>query len=162
LPENRYKKSIEVRRALLDFVRLSKELVGTMEDQAVRVRVYVDEDAKSLGELLAAHMETDDTWPPRHARIQHNLTDWLADSSRLGRWVALLNSSVVGHVGVDSVAEGNKADHWMRELDLPRSRLAEIGRLVVHPEKLRSRLSELLTRRAALAQAQSPNAHISD
>jgi GNAT superfamily N-acetyltransferase len=100
-------------------------------------------------------MQTDSTWPPRYARDENLLNEWLGDRSRLGRWVAIEGDGqragdlirIVGHVGVDIVPEGNKADVWQTELGCDRLQLAEIGRLVVHPDRRRGGLSERLTRR---------------
>lgn len=126
-----------------------------MDQPAARVRPYAASDEPGIRELLIAHMQTDTTWPPRYARDRSLLNEWLGDRSRLGRWVAIEGDEqksgdlirIVGHVGVDFVPEGNKADAWQSELGCERQQLAEIGRLVVHPDRRRGGLSEQLTRR---------------
>lgn len=118
-----------------------------MDDRSVTVRAFRAGDEIGVRALLQAHMQSDETWPPPYARASGDLDQWLAGRSRLGRWVALEGDVIVGHVGVDGVEPGAKADRWQTELACPRERLAEIGRLVVHPAKRRTRVSERLTRR---------------
>jgi hypothetical protein len=126
-----------------------------MSNDSVRVRPFVAGDQAGIHSLVVAHMQTDSTWPPQYARAHEDLNQWLGDRSRLGRWVAIEGDAqalgqpgrVIGHVGVDLVPESNKADIWASVLSCDRERLAEIGRLVVHPMRRRDGVSELLTRR---------------
>lgn len=116
-----------------------------MEDD-IDVRALLPGDAGSVRALMSAQIEDDTVWPPTYAR-DGDLDAWLADRAALGRWVAVRNGSVIAHVGADLVAPGPKAEVWTAELDCARDRLAEIGRLVVHPEARRLGVSERVTRR---------------
>jgi predicted N-acetyltransferase YhbS len=118
-----------------------------MTEQLIEVREFLAADEPGVAALLAAHMQSDQTWPPRYARESGALSQWLAASARLGRWVATQGDAVIGHVGVSPVQPGEKAGLWQAAVGCPLERLAEIGRLVVHPARRRAGVSELLTRR---------------
>jgi len=65
----------------------------------------------------------------------------------MGRWVALNKSQqIIGHVGVTRVVDDEKAVVWKKALDYPLSRLAEIGRLLIHPDYRKAGVSTQLTR----------------
>ena len=111
-----------------------------------RYRPEVNEGVLSL---ILTHMQQDEHWPPAHARARDDLSEWLDARSDVGRWVATAQAcgQVIGHVGVSTVPVGDKADIWAEYLSCSVNRLAEIGRLVVHPEHRRSGVSGQLTRR---------------
>ncbi len=117
------------------------------DEDPIEVREYLPEDEPGIRALLAAHMAGDDSWPPRYVRDQDASNEWLAERSSVGRWVALQTGVIVASVGAGPVEAGPKADIWLKEIGCPLERLAEIGRLVVHPDLRRRHVSGALTRR---------------
>jgi len=122
---------------------------ATETNVEISVRKERASDRAGIQSLLDAHMLSDGTWPPPYARSQGNLPDWLGELSTLGRWVALAGArEMVGHVGVSPVdPDIEKSRMFCEFLDCEHERLAEVGRLIVHPEFRRFGVSGLLTKR---------------
>lgn len=122
-----------------------------MDGFDLRVREVDAADQPGIDALMEAQMAGDDVWPPRYARLQ-NHGAWLAERADVGRWVALEGERIIAHVGVSAVRPGDrKIPIWRQKLGHSDDRLAEIGRLVVHPERRRSHVSGVLTRRCVRA-----------
>lgn len=120
-----------------------------MIERCIEVREYCTTDCEGVSELISIHMKGDCHWPPSHARTDGALEAWLEARSDVGRWIA--NESdhgqIVGHVGVSTTPTGNKTTKWASALGCDPARLAEIGRLIVHPDFRRTGVSASLTRR---------------
>ena len=97
--------------------------------------------------LLTAHMRQDDSWPSQWVREQGDLLQWLRDTAGYGRWVCENEHDIVlAHVCVHQVSEGHKAEQWTALLGCETSDLAEIGKLLVHPDHRRRGISAVVTR----------------
>lgn len=120
-----------------------------MIERSIEVRRYRTTDFVGVSKLIAVHMKDDAHWPPSHARAEGSLEAWLDARSDVGRWVAAdsKDSQVVGHVGVSTTPEGTKTEKWASALGCDPLRLAEVGRLIIHPDCRRAGVSALLTQR---------------
>lgn len=99
-----------------------------------QITCAVAEDDSGLRELMTAHMAIDALWPPEYAR-DSDLADWLRADAVHGRWVARSSSdSVCAHVGLGPVSAGAHRDALTDTLGCEASDLAEIRRLVIHPD----------------------------
>jgi len=110
-------------------------------------RKYQETDDPGLLALLTEHMRHDDTWPSKGVRENGNLLAWLRENTTLGRWVGLDNlSTVLAYVGIKEVPAGRNAEIWTDDLECEISDIAEIGKLVVHPNYRRKGISAMVTR----------------
>ena len=113
---------------------------------AIAIRDWQQSDDVALLKILREQMAEDPAWPPEYAH-RLNLSDWLAGSADLGRWVVLGDQQVVGHIGLGAI-QGRVAEVFSKATGLPGDRFAELCRTVVDPNKRGLGLASALTRQA--------------
>lgn len=127
---------------------------GAGDESALTVRPWQRDDDPGLLDVMRVQMERDPQWPPDYARGM-DLAAWLGEPATLGRFCALDEGRIVGHVGIAPPQPGPLCDLWRAALPPAAPALAEICRLVVDPRLRRRGVSALLTRKAVRSAIES-------
>jgi GNAT superfamily N-acetyltransferase len=115
-------------------------------NKAVVVRTFDEqEDLRAVVEVLLRVHDVDATYPPRDVAVgRAPFSQWLRSEVALGRWVAVIDGLVIGHIQLAS-----PHDYLTRGLErdprsMPIENLVEVGRLFVDPNFQRRGTGRLL------------------
>jgi len=106
-------------------------------------------DDGALEDILRAQIGADPAWPPKYAH-QLKLSTWLGGPADLGRWVAIDDHRILGHIGLGTV-NGAIAQGFTAATGYRSTELAECCRMVVDPQSRGLGIASALTRAAIKA-----------